>query len=79
MREFDAGSDYNVWKTGDKHSMVVRFVHHTRSELAGQSDKITLDLTDNDIESMDRETDVLPGLTIVVRGVTSIQELETIT
>lgn len=68
VRAFDAGENYNVWKAGDKHSMFVRFVHHYRKELAGQSDKITLDLTDRAVESVDRETDILPGLTLVVEA-----------
>lgn len=35
VRDFDSGKEYAKWKMGDKHSMVVRFVHHDRMELAG--------------------------------------------
>lgn len=54
---------------GEKHSMFVRFVHHSRKVLAGQSDLITLDLTEKATvptdDQLDSETDVFPGLTTI--------------
>lgn len=65
IRDFDSGSDYKKWKMGEKHTMFVRFVHHSRKVLAGQSDLITLDLSEKVSQAtgdqMDSETDVFPG------------------
>lgn len=65
VRDFDVGDKYNRWKLGDKHNMFVRFVYHDRRQLAGQSDKITLDFTDLSTPSIDDELSVLPGMTSV--------------
>lgn len=82
IRNFDAGEKYNQWKLGDKHSMFVRFVYHSRKELAGESDKIVLDLTEKvDAEikkgegEVDNESEVLPGETTVVETEKEKEEL----
>lgn len=70
VRDFDSGKDYTQWKLGDKHSMFVRFVYHDRRELAGESDKIILDLSEKvdpvTEEVVDQEVDILPGITTVI-------------
>lgn len=72
VRKFDLGDKYTQWKLGDKHSMVVRFVYHDRRELAGESDKIVLELTEKATETgpkegeIDDEAEILPGVTTVI-------------
>ena len=46
VRDFDAGIKYAKWKVGEQKEMFVRFVYHDRMELAGQSEKIMVDLSD---------------------------------
>ena len=46
VRDFDAGTKYAKWKVGQQKEMFVRFVYHDRMELAGQSEKIMVDLSD---------------------------------
>lgn len=65
VRDFDSGKKYNEWKIDDKHNMFVRFVYHNRSQLAGQSDQITLNFSDMSSPSIDDELSVLPGLTTI--------------
>lgn len=48
--------------------MYLRFVYHDRRQLAGQSDPITLSLTDLGNVSLDDELNVLPGMTVVDDG-----------
>lgn len=68
VRDFDVSESFSEWKMGDKHSMFVRFVHHDRRDLAGQSNKIVLDLTEPPAPSepvVDDENKILPGMTTV--------------
>jgi len=46
VRDFDSGIKYAKWKVGEQKEMFVRFVYHDRMELAGQSEKIMVDLSD---------------------------------